>query len=194
MQKIVDNGRESKAEIVIEPSLTSLNYKKLPNEDAKCHLSMFSGVLHTFSREMYDKLPKLGGTNNNLQLFIHRLATSLELLVQKYTIDAEQIGDAARFECVIDPSDSGYPLVARDFCFLRDDKQKSAEILAGLPSHADLVEQFLFSAFRGRYAGKVLFNELIRQYHEKLSGIELPSEHGAHAELKSEGKDGIYYL
>jgi hypothetical protein len=152
----------------------SNDLKKLTDNDAYQHINNLKNMLGLMSRLMVEKMPEVGGQNEKLQQYIQRLQTGLDLILLRDKIEALGANADIKQECGIDPSESGYPVVMRDFYMLEQEKPSAQEQLAALPSKQDLVGRAEYVLCRGIWPKDNIVDYVKRDYFEKLIATDIP--------------------
>ncbi len=174
MPSIKDSSTATLADHSISMEVNQSNFKTLQPDEAFAHLSMLAKML-TLSYQLVSKrLPKDGGTNPDLLNYLKKLQDTLEATVMKHQLDADKPNSDIRLSCTIDPSDSGFPVVVRDFKFLNSDKEQAEDKLQALPDDAKLVDDALYLLFRGHLPRDVILQKLTRNYYEMLQRLSMP--------------------
>lgn len=171
--------KDSRAITIVQPSveltLEQDNVKTLEDADAGIHLAMLGKALYQLSQLVEDRLPDIGeGHRKDLQQYVARLSNTLEAIVLKNRIEAQQPNSDVRFSYAIDPTNSGFPIFLRDVRFLESDWRGAKERVAQLPPDQQLVDAALYALFRSCYPKETILQKLQRDYCEKLSSLELP--------------------
>ena len=147
MKRLHDSEQISVAERESQRAVAANNYKTLSAQAALTHLT----GLHQMLRNMValvnqQVLPRFAATTE-LSAFIDMLAIivrSMQLRLERNLYLKKDDLDVS-----IDPSDSGFPLFVRDLHFLNKQREKALQLLPGLPDNTQLVEDAIFSIFRG---------------------------------------------
>lgn len=156
------------------------NVQKLPLADVGEHLGMLGKSVSSLSRLLYERLPEAGGDDNELQDYLLRLGTSLTAITMKGEMDALSPSPDTAMPITIDPTDSGFPVVSREYTLLLKDKERALAELAGIPDDSDLVKDAVLDIFRSRFPTKQRQLMVARAYYQALSEIELPEDMYAH--------------
>ena len=138
MPSIKDSNTTTRADHSISLELNQPNFKTLQPDEAFTHLSLLAKMLDLSYLLVSKRLPKDGGTNPDLLTYLKKLHETLEAIVMKHKLDADKPNSDIRLSCTIDPSDSGFPVVVRDFKFLNTDKEQADAELQALPDDAKI--------------------------------------------------------
>lgn len=187
--KILDGEKINIAKtrsISLEPETE--NFKILEADKSQDHLGQLSFMLNCLSRMVYEKLPNDGGMNHNLQNYLLRLGTTVDVFRLKQKIVSLQPNSDVKLSCAIDPTDSGFPTTSRDFYLLEKDQKVAEEHLAKLPSNEELVDYGISILMRGYFPNDVILSKLERDYYSKLLDLEFPERLRINSEVYV-GKD-----
>lgn len=174
MPQIKDSSRTTVADHSIDLQVNQKNFKTLEPEDARTHLSMLARMLTLTVQMVAKKLPKDGGNNPDLLHYLKKLWKTLDAIVIKHKLEAAKPNSDIRLSCTIDPSDSGFPVMVRDFKFLNTDKEGAAQELNQLPEDDKLVDDALYLLFRGHFPKNVILQKLTRNYYTTLTKLMMP--------------------
>lgn len=160
----------------IDLSIQVDNVKPLKSNVSIDHLEMLDHDLNLLiiliEEQISDDIPQ----SQELRSYIKDLKTCLDAYILKSRIEIlEPIHNISLSFC-IDPSDSGFPIFFRDFRFLTNDKIKVEKEQVQFRDTGQLVDDALFSIFRGIYPEDIILEKLRQEYHEKLLNINLPQE------------------
>ncbi|MCP4397257.1 MAG: hypothetical protein GY801_08170 [bacterium] len=193
MPSIKDSSTATLADHSISMEVNQSNFKTLQPDEAFAHLSMLAKML-TLSYQLVSKrLPKDGGTNPDLLNYLKKLQDTLEATVMKHHLDADKPNSDIRLSCTIDPSDSGFPVVVRDFKFLNSDKEQAEDKLQALPDDAKLVDDALYLLFRGHLPRDVILQKLTRNYYEMLQRLSMPQTLGIYPLTYLQEEENFHY-
>ncbi len=193
MPSIKDSSTATLADHSISMEVNQSNFKTLQPDEAFAHLSMLAKML-TLSYQLVSKrLPKDGGTNPDLLNYLKKLQDTLEATVMKHQLDADKPNSDIRLSCTIDPSDSGFPVVVRDFKFLNSDKEQAEDKLQALPDDAKLVDDALYLLFRGHLPRDVILQKLTRNYYEMLQRLSMPQTLGIYPLTYLQEEENFHY-
>ena len=174
MPQIKDSQRTTIADHHIDLRLNTQNFKSLTPEDACAHLTLLTRMLQLAFQAIIKKLPKDGGNNPDFLQYLKKLTATLDVIVLKLKAESAKPNSDVQMSCAIDPTDSGFPIVVRDFEFLRGDKEKASAELERLPSDEKLVDDALYLLFRGLFPKDVILQKMIRNYYASLMQLDLP--------------------
>ncbi|MGA1869943.1 MAG: hypothetical protein ACMUJM_15525 [bacterium] len=184
------HGKTYMPEQSMEMTVDTNNFKRLEDSAVKTHFESLSSMLHELSRFAHEKLDISDAGSDGLLGYMSRLAATLEAIVLKNKIESMRENSDIKISCSIDPTHSGFPLFIRDFQFLHSDKKIADCNLALIPPDNDLVNQALFSLFRGIFPKDIVIQKLAREYYQKLKGLEIPSRFKSYEEIKVNKKEG----
>ena len=173
MPQIKDGQRTTIVYHHIDLCLYSENFKTLTPEDACAHLTLLTRMLQLAFQAIIKKLPKDGGNNPDFLQYLKKLTATLDVIVLKLKAESAKPNSDVQMSCTIDPTDSGFPIVVRDFEFLRGDKEKASAELERLPSDEKLVDDALYLLFRGLFPKDVILQKMIRNYYASLMQLDL---------------------
>ena len=178
----ISNGKTTldKQEVNLE---IGENFATLDEKCTQTHLATLSKMLRFLPRLVYDQMPDAGGGNPYLQEYMLRVANTIDALATKNRLEVAMLDEAVRSYCAIDPTESGFPVIVRDFHLLENDKEKAAEMLKSLPTDEKLVRDALFTLFRGVYPEDVVLRKLQRDYFQMLKDTELAEPLKSYAEV-----------
>ncbi len=174
MPQIKDSSRTTLAEHSIALEVNQKNFKTLTPDEARVHLDLFSTMLGMTFQIFVKKLPTEGGNNPDFLNYLKKISSTLEAFVLKNRLESAKSNSAIHLSCTIDPSDSGFPVVVRDFKFLNTDKAHVEEELRKVPGNDKLVDDALFILFRGLFPKNVILQKLTRSYYESLAKLTMP--------------------
>ncbi len=174
MPQIKDSSRTTVAEHSVELQINQKNFKTLKPEEARAHLDMLSKMLAMTFQVFVKKLAKEGGNNPDFLKYLKKLSSTLGAFVLKNKLESFKPNNDIQLSCTIDPSDSGFPIVVRDFKFLSADKENVDKELSKLPENDKLVDDALFLLFRKLFPKNVVLQKLTRNYYETLAGLTMP--------------------
>ena len=174
MPTIKDSSSTTLADHSISMEVNQPNFKTLQPDEAFAHLSMLAKMLDLSYQLVSKRLPKDGGTNPDLLKYLKKLHKTLEAIVMKHKLEAVKPNSDIRLSCTVDPSDSGFPVVVRDFKFLNSDKEQAEAELQALPEDDKLVDDALYLLFRGHLPRDVILQKLTRNYYEMLQRLSMP--------------------
>lgn len=193
MTKKTHSGRMTLDKPKIDLRLQN-NFELLDSRKTKIHLETLSRMLLLLSRLIYEKIPEHGGKNPGFQQYLIRLGQTLDSILLKNRIDTLTGSQSIIRECSIDPSESGFPVILRDFFYLEKDKQNAPEVLKRLPDDQTLVNEAEFSLFRGVFPHDILRAKYERNYYRQLAELELPRSLRIFPDEYLEEQDGSHYL
>ena len=174
MPRIKDSAATTVADHSIDLHINQKNFKTLEPEEARSHLSMFARMLDLTAQVISKKLPKDGGQNPDLLNYLKKLRQTIEMIVIKHRLEDFKPNSDVRLSCTIDPSDSGFPVMVRDFKFLNTDQEKAEEELRKLPDDEKLVDDALYLLFRKHFPKDVIVQKFARNYYQTLNTLTLP--------------------
>lgn len=174
MPQIKDSSRTTVADHAIDLKVQQKNFRTLTAEEARLHLDLLSSMLGMTFQVFVKKLPREGGNNPDFLNYLKKLISTLEAFVLKNRLESARPNSDIQLSCTVDPSDSGFPIVVRDFKFLYTDKEKVDEELSKLPENDKLVDDALYILFRGLFPKDVVLQKLTRSYYETLGGLTMP--------------------
>ncbi|MCP4353477.1 MAG: hypothetical protein GY795_49135 [Desulfobacterales bacterium] len=193
MASIKDSTRTTVAEHSIEMQVETDNLLNLTPEQTSVHLKMLSDMLVMKRKLIYKKLPREGGSNIELLEYLKNMGRILDIIALKNRLESAKPSTDIRLSCTIDPTDSGFPLFARDFRFLRTDREKADQELGKIPDNERLVDDALFLLFRGHFPRDVILQKLAREYYEELAKSTLPDRIEIHPETLIKEEDNIHF-
>ncbi|KYK25533.1 hypothetical protein AYK26_05870 [Euryarchaeota archaeon SM23-78] len=193
MKKII-NGKITIEKPEIDLAIERDNFERLDPACTKNHLGTLAHMLRLLSRVVYEEIPEHGGKNPQFQKYLIRLGDTLDTIVLKNKIESMKLGDELMWQCAIDPTDSGFPIIIRDFYFLKRDKQNAEQELAKLPSNKKLVQDAEFTLFRGVFPRDVIRQKLERNYYEKLLKLDLPESLKTYPENYVKKQNNMHYF
>ncbi len=173
MPQILDSSRTTLADHSVSLEVNQQNLKTLKPDEARVHLDLLYKMLDKTFQIFVKKLPNEGGNNPDFLNYLQKISSMLEAFVLKNRLEAARPNSDIHLSCTIDPSDSGFPVVVRDFKFLTSDKNQVEQELAKLPEDEKLVDDALFVLFRGLFPKDVVLKKMTRNYYELLSHLTL---------------------
>lgn len=172
MKSILDSDRVTLAPSGSLAGLNEENFRRLDKNDALQHLEMLQNMLNNVSTIAgLNAIPFFRG-HDELKHFCATLIGFLQGIIAKKELEMMQGQDDIGFDCVIDPSHSGYPLFLRDLHFLSSEQKRAEENLENLPPDDELVEDALFSLFRGLMPKDVILMKLKRNFYTLLKNSQ----------------------
>lgn len=174
MPSLKDSTKTTVADHAIDLQVEQQNFKILSPDEARVHLDRLAFMLTMTAKVMMKRLPDDGGNNLELQTFLRKLSDMLETFVLKNRLEAMKPNSDIRLSCTIDPSDSGFPVIVRDFRFLLTDQEHAEEELQKLPEDQRLVDDALFLLFRGHFPKETVLQKLARNYYTTLHDVIMP--------------------
>jgi hypothetical protein len=174
MSSLKDSTKTTVANHSIDLQIEQQNFKTLNPDDARIHLDRLAFMLTMIAKVMMKRLPDDGGNNLELQTFLRKLSDMLDTFVLKNRLEAMKPNSDIRLSCTIDPTDSGFPVIVRDFRFLMTDQEHAAEALRKLPEDQRLVDDALFLLFRGHFPKETVLQKLTRNYYKTLQDVTMP--------------------
>ncbi len=151
------------------------NFKDLSDHETKIHLKTLSSMLGLLARTIYEKIPEVGRENVGLENYILSTASSLDAIVKKQEIETMK-SEGTQIKCIIDPTDSGFPIVVRDFKYLEIDKRDAHIRLKNLPDDSSLIDNAEYHLFRASYPTSIIQQKLERNYYTSLQSLDIPAE------------------
>src|SRR3989344_4281482 len=174
-QQIKERHGLSIAEPPRELSLETNNFKLLKEEETEKHLSLLEKNILLLHKLAIKAFPECR-SNTDLQSYLMRLSCTIGCLALRHKLESMTANADVAFQCSIDPTDSGYPIFARDFLFLRKDREMAIDIIKYLPTENQLVNDAISALFGGAYPHKTILKKFTRDYNIKLANLELPEE------------------
>ena len=174
MPAIRDSRRDTVADHAIDLRIGGKNLRSLSPDETREHLDMLIRMLEMLRTLLRERLRRDGGGNAELIDFIGRLGKTLWAVLLKHRMEALRRPDDIRLPCTLDTTDSGYPIVIRDFHFLAADQEHAEASLEAIPPDETLVDDALYFLFRGLYPRDPIAGKLARAYYETLQGITPP--------------------
>jgi hypothetical protein len=174
-QQIKDRQGVSIAEPPRELSLETNNFKLLKPEETEKHLSLLEKNILLLHKLITTTFPECR-SNTDLQSYLMRLSGTIGCLALRHKLESMTANADVAFQCSIDPTDSGYPIFARDFLFLRKDKEKAVDLIKYLPTEGQLVNDAISALFGGVYPHKTILKKFTRDYNIRLANLELPED------------------
>lgn len=193
MASIKDSTKTTIAEHSIKLRVSETNLLNLSAGDAAVHLEMLAGMLEKAGEFFPGKLPSEGGGNEDFLQYLDRLRKTVRAAAFKNKLESERRKGDIRLNCAIDPSDSGFPVVVRDFKFLNTDMEKAAEELKKLPKDERLVDEALFLLFRGHFPKDAVLQKMEREYYETIEKLALPETLKIHPEELAKSDSDFHY-
>lgn len=171
---LIGNGIETIDRGSIELQMEQDNFLKLDQKATQNHLGTLSAMLRNLSMLVYEKIPSAKGDNPSFEKYLYRLADTIDILVMRSHLEANRSnGLELTSQCIIDPTESGFPLTIRDFRTLDKDKEDAAEALKRLPTDPQLVRDAIFSLCRGFYPQDAIMQKLERNFYQKVGSTDI---------------------
>ncbi len=151
------------------------NFKELSSVDSKIHLHSLDGMLHHLSRFMYDNIKDPELRNNAvIQSYLLRVGEALDAVLLRNEVQGVGANADLQQKIVIDPTDSGFPLVTRDMFLLHADQRQAATVLKNTIPNSELVDAAINSSFQKVYPNRQIQQMLEKNYYSKLADMKLP--------------------
>ena len=115
---------------------------------------------------------------NSLKLleFAKCISDTVDLLMLQHDVRQASSNQDISYKTIIDPSDSGFPLIHRDVMLLEQDQGQSQNIIQSAPSDSAIVEDISYAILRGMLPTRSVDRFRLKKYHEKLHATRLPKE------------------
>ncbi len=174
MSAIRAGRRDTVADHAIDLRIGGKNLRSLSPDETREHLGMLIRMLEMLGTLIRERLRRDGGKNPELLDYLCRLGKTLWAVLLKHRLEALRRRDDIRLGCTLDTTDSGFPIVIRDFHFLAADQGHAGASLEAIPPDETLVDDALYFLFRGLYPRDPIAGKLARAYYETLQGITPP--------------------
>ncbi len=187
-----DKNQTSVVDPKIDLTVQTNNFKLLKSNISMDHFEMLEMHLGLLTELISEKLSPRIRDSCELCEYIRDIEGSLDAYILKNRIESMTPNSDISISCSIDPSDSGFPILFRDFHFLGKDKEKASGEQRPFREDNRMIDDALFSIFRGVYPEDVILEKLHKAYCRKLLDIELPVEFKMYPEETIEEKGTLF--
>lgn len=170
MKRIHDSSQVRFAGRAPMSDIQGNNFKTLDVNDALLHLKELKHMLSHMWMLFEQDVIHTYYNHHELREFAGTLLTVINVLQKR--IERTRFLDKESIELSIDPTESGLPVFVRDFLFLNKERLKAKECIDGFSKDKQLVDDALFSLFRGVFPADIVEAKMTKSIYRQL--LELP--------------------
>jgi len=146
------------------------NFKTLSLDEGLNHLGVLHGMLSHTASLIRQRILTRFNADDELAGFVSGMADIVAALQRRLERDSYTPADK-NIDFSIDPSTSGYPLFIRDLHYLNNERRRALDLLPRFAKDEQLVEDALFSLFRGVFPRDIIELKYTRLLYESLTRL-----------------------